>query len=72
MTFVFTGTLREMGREDARKGVEALGAKTASSVSKKVDYVVLGEDAGSKADKARMLGLKIISEEEFLRLIQKP
>jgi len=71
MTFVFTGTLREMGREDARTNVEALGAKTASSVSKKVDYVVLGEDAGSKADKARMLGLKIISEEEFLRLIQK-
>jgi DNA ligase (NAD+) len=70
MTFVFTGTMKGMGREDAKKHVEALGAKTASSVSKKVDYVVLGEDAGSKADKARSLGLKIISENEFLRMIQ--
>ena len=72
MTFVFTGTLEKMSREDARKRVEALGAKTASSVSKKVDFVVLGEDAGSKADKARALGLKIISENEFFAMIQNP
>jgi DNA ligase (NAD+) len=72
MTFVFTGTLKGMSREDARKHVEALGAKTASSVSKKVDYVVLGEEAGSKTDKARALGLKVISEDEFLRMTQKP
>jgi DNA ligase (NAD+) len=71
MTFIFTGALKGMGREDARKRVEALGAKTASSVSKKVDYVVLGEEAGSKADKARALGLKIISEDEFMKMIQK-
>jgi len=72
MTFVFTGTLEKMSREDARKRVEALGAKTASSVSKKVDFVVLGEDAGSKADKARALGLKTISENEFFAMIQNP
>ncbi len=71
ITFVFTGTLEKMSREDARKRVEALGAKTASSVSKKVDFVVLGEDAGSKSDKARTLGLKIISEDEFLEMLQK-
>jgi DNA ligase (NAD+) len=71
-TFVFTGTLKKMGREEARQRVEALGAKTASSVSKKIDYVVLGEDAGSKADKARTLGLKIISEDEFLAMLQNP
>jgi DNA ligase (NAD+) len=72
MTFLFTGALKGMSREDARKSVEALGAKTASSVSKKVDYVVLGEEAGSKDDKARALGLKIISEDEFLRMTQNP
>ena len=72
MTFVFTGVLKGMSREEARKHVEALGAKTASSVSKKIDYVVLGEEEGSKADKARKLGLKIISEDEFLRMTQNP
>lgn len=71
-TFVFTGTLSQMNREDARRRVEALGGKTASSISKKIDFVVLGDDAGSKADKARALGLKIISEDEFLALVQKP
>lgn len=72
MTFLFTGSLKGMSREDARKHAEALGAKTASSVSKKVDYVVLGEEAGSKADKAHVLGLKVISEEEFLVMLQNP
>jgi len=71
VTFVFTGALKNMGREEARKKVESLGGKTVSSVSKKIDYVVLGEEAGSKVDKARSLDLKIISEEEFLSLIQK-
>ncbi len=71
LTFVFTGALKNMGREEARKRVESLGGKTVSSVSKKIDYVVLGEEAGSKVDKARSLDLKIISEEEFLSLIQK-
>lgn len=71
LTFVFTGALKNMGREEARKLIESHGGKTVSSVSKKIDYVVLGEEAGSKVDKARSLDLKIISEEEFLSLIQK-
>ncbi|WP_028895556.1 NAD-dependent DNA ligase LigA [Syntrophorhabdus aromaticivorans] len=72
LTFLFTGTLKALTREEARKRVEALGAKQASSVSKKVNFVVLGEEAGSKADRARELGLKILSEDEFLRMLQNP
>ena len=71
LTFVFTGTLSRMAREDARRMVEELGGKTASSVSKKVDYVVAGEEAGSKLDKARELKLRILTEDEFLRFVQK-
>jgi DNA ligase (NAD+) len=68
-TFVFTGVLKEFGRDEVRNLVESLGGMTASSVSKKVDFVVVGEDPGSKADKARELGIKILSEEEFKRMI---
>jgi DNA ligase (NAD+) len=68
LTFVFTGTLKNMSREEARKKAEDLGAQTAPSVSKKVNYVVAGEEAGSKLDKAKTLGIKIIDEEEFLTL----
>lgn len=71
-TFVFTGMLSQMSREEARRRVEALGAKTASSISKKIDFVVLGDEAGSKADKAQSLGLKIISEKEFHDMVQNP
>jgi DNA ligase (NAD+) len=70
LTFVFTGTLKNMSREEARKKAEDLGAQTAPSVSKKVNYVVAGEEAGSKLDKAKTLGIKIIDEEEFLTLIK--
>jgi len=66
--FIFTGTLKSYGREEARNLVESLGGVTASSVSKKVDFVVVGEDPGSKADKARELGIKILSEEEFKKM----
>jgi DNA ligase (NAD+) len=68
-TVVFTGTLERMTREEARAGAEALGAKVAGSVSKKTDYVVVGADAGSKATRAKELGVPTLSEEEWLKLI---
>ena len=71
LTFVFTGTMKEMARDEARKKAEALGAKTSSSISKKVDFLVAGEEAGSKLDKARELGVKVLSEEDFLEMIGK-
>ncbi len=68
-TFVFTGTLKSFGRDEARNIVESLGGMTVSSVSKKVDFVVVGEDPGSKFDKAKELGIKILTEEEFKKMI---
>ena len=67
-TFVLTGTLPTMSREEAAAKVEALGGKVSSSVSKKTDYVVVGEEAGSKLEKAQKLGVKIIDEAEFVRM----
>jgi DNA ligase (NAD+) len=68
-TFIFTGALKTFGRDEARDLVESLGGMTASSVSKKVDFVVVGEDPGSKFDKAKELDIKILTEEEFKKLI---
>ena len=68
-TFVLTGTLPTMTRGDASKLIEANGGKTSSSVSKKTDYVLAGEDAGSKLTKAQTLGITIITEEELLNMI---
>jgi DNA ligase (NAD+) len=68
-TFVFTGALKTLQRDEARNLVESLGGMTASSVSKKVDYVVVGEDPGSKSDKAKELGIKTLTEEEFKKMI---
>jgi DNA ligase (NAD+) len=65
-TVVFTGTFAGMSRDEAKVGAEAAGAKVAGSVSKKTDYVVVGEDAGSKATKARELGVRILTEAEWL------
>jgi len=67
-TFVLTGTLPTMSREEASAKVEALGGKVSSSVSKKTDYVLAGEEAGSKLEKAQKLGVKIIDEAEFVRM----
>lgn len=70
-TFVFTGSMKSMSRDEARKKAESLGAKTAPSVSRKVTHVVAGEEAGSKLDKARELGLTILDEEEFFLMIKE-
>jgi DNA ligase (NAD+) len=67
-TFVLTGTLPNLKREEAAAKIEALGGKVSGSVSKKTDYVVAGEDAGSKLDKAQKLGVEIISEKDFLKI----
>lgn len=67
--FLFTGRLSGMTRQEAKRLVESLGGKVASSVSRKVDYVVVGEDPGSKLDRARALGITTLSEEEFKELV---
>ncbi len=69
-TFVLTGSLEHYSRDQASEIIEKLGGKTSSSVSKKTDYVLAGEEAGSKLTKARELGVTIISEEEFVQMIQ--
>ena len=68
-TFVLTGTLSSMSREEAKSIIEINGGKVAGSVSKKTDYLVAGSDAGSKLTVAQELGIKIISQDEFLKLI---
>ena len=68
-TFVFTGTLSKMSRKEAADKVRRLGGRVSNNVSRKVDYVVVGENPGSKYDRALKLGLNIIDEEEFLRMI---
>jgi DNA ligase (NAD+) len=68
-TFVFTGALKSFTRDEAKRMVEELGGRASSSVTKKTDYVVAGEDPGSKLDVAKSLGIKTIDEEEFKRLI---
>lgn len=68
--FVLTGTLTEFKRSEASKIIESLGGKTSSSVSKKTDYVIAGEDAGSKLQKANELGITVLSEQEFAEMIK--
>ncbi|HLX71675.1 MAG TPA: NAD-dependent DNA ligase LigA [Verrucomicrobiae bacterium] len=68
-TFVLTGTLPNLKREEAAAKIEAAGGKVSGSVSKKTDYVVAGEDAGSKLEKANALGVKVIDEAELLRML---
>lgn len=69
MTFVLTGTLPTLSRKEAAEKIENMGGKVSGSVSKKTTYVLAGEEAGSKLDKAKQLGIKIINEEEFQAMI---
>ena len=69
-TFVLTGSLENYTREEASNIIESFGGKTSSSVSKKTDYVLAGEEAGSKLTKAESLGIKIITEQEFQKMIK--
>ncbi len=71
LTFVFTGALKSMTRDQAKKLVMELGGKVANSVSRNVDIVVVGEKPGSKYQRAKQLGIKTINEEEFLKLVGK-
>ena len=67
-TFVLTGTLPTLTREEAKAKIELLGGKVTGSVSKKTDFVLAGEEAGSKLDKAQQLGIKMLNEVEFLKM----
>jgi len=70
LTFVFTGALESFTRDEARDLVESFGGKTASRISKKVDYVVVGSDPGSKYDRARELGIPVLTENQFREMVE--
>ena len=71
LTFVFTGSLESFTRDEARDHVESLGGRTALGVSKKVDYVVAGSDPGSKYEKAKELGITVLTEQQFREMVEQ-
>jgi DNA ligase (NAD+) len=70
LTFVITGTLPTLSREDAKKLIETSGGKVGASVSKKTHFVLAGEEAGSKLDKARELGIRVIDLDDLIEMIE--
>jgi DNA ligase (NAD+) len=70
-TFVLTGTLSSMTREETKEEIEKRGGRVASTVSKSIDYLIIGVDAGSKLDKAKKLGVELWDEEKFLSILKK-
>jgi DNA ligase (NAD+) len=70
-TFVVTGTLSTLGRDEAKELIRISGGKVAGSVSKKTDFVVVGDNPGSKYETAKELGIMTLSEEEFLAMLNK-
>ncbi len=71
MSFVLTGSLQVMTRDEAKQRLISLGAKVTGSVSKKTNYVVYGENAGSKYEKAIELGITTLNEKSFIKMIEK-
>jgi DNA ligase (NAD+) len=67
-TFVITGTMERFSRAEIEEHIQRLGGKTSSSVSKNTSFVVAGRDPGSKLDKAKKLGIEVLSEEDFITL----
>jgi DNA ligase (NAD+) len=70
LTFVVTGTLKNYSRDEIHNYIKKLGGKVSNSVSKNTDYLICGESPGSKLEKARAIGVKVISEEEFEELVK--
>jgi DNA ligase (NAD+) len=70
LTIVVTGSLAGFSRDDAKEAIVSRGGKAAGSVSKKTDFVVVGENAGSKADKAEQLGVRVLDEDGFRILLE--